>query len=79
MNFKKIFNCKRKARLRATTTNVTTAVAAATSYDFLNCQHLPMLCEVLYLISFHPQRNPMRCRIIIVQNRKVRMAMKSFF
>lgn len=53
MNFKKILNCKRKARLGATTTNVTTTViAAAARYNFLNCQHLPVLCDVFDLISF---------------------------
>lgn len=41
MNFKKILNCRRKTRLGATTTNfATTVTATATSYDFLNCQHL---------------------------------------
>lgn len=73
--FQEILNCKREVRLRPTTTDAT---AAAAPYDFLNCQHLPVLCEVLYLISFHPQKNPMRCRIIIVQKRKVRMAVKLF-
>lgn len=75
MNFKKILNCKREVRPGATTTNAT---AAAAPYDFLTCQHLPVPCEVLYLISFHPQKNPVRCGIIIVQKRKVRMAVKLF-
>lgn len=69
MNFKKILNCKRKVRLRATTTNATTTAPAA-GYDFLNCRHLPMLCEVLYLTSFHPQKNPTSCRIIISMREK---------
>lgn len=85
MNFNKIINYKRKARLGAATTpNVTTTVtaAAAAGCDFLNCQHLLVLCwvvcEVLYLISFHSQKNPVRCTIIIVQKTKVKMAIKSF-
>lgn len=76
MNFK-ILNRKRKVRRGATTTNATAAAAAARS-DFLSCQQLPVLCEVLYLISFHPQKNPTRGRIVIVQKRKVRKAVKLF-
>lgn len=78
MNFKKILNCKRKVELRATTTNATTTAPAA-GYDFLNCRHLPMLCEVLYLISFHPQKNPMSCRTIISMGEKSEGVHKNIF
>lgn len=78
MNFKMILNCKRKARLEVTTTNVTTIVTAAMISWMVTICPCSVRCSVKFLISFHPQRNPIRCRIIAAHKRKVRITIKSF-